>query len=482
MARPRRFRLPIFLLRRDGLYLAGALALLALAGAYLYWSRPTPLTVAVGPRDSADARLMEAYAALLDKERRGIRLALTYQDDVRDAAAALQDKRADLAVVRPDVRVPENGLTLAVLRDEALVVVAPESAGIDGLAALAGRRLGLVARHQADGAFIANLLRYEDLSAVDPGGRPAPNQVGLATIRSEDVAAALSERRVDAVAVVAAPASPEAAAVVRAVEGAARDRKVAFAEVPEGEAIGQRFPQIAAVTIPAGAFGGRPRWPAEDMKSVGISYRLMARDDLKRETAAAVTQYLFEKRGRLSAAAPSAHLLKAPDFDSAITATSARLPNHPGAVDYFQREQLTFFQAYGDWVYLALFGGGSVGSALAWLGQRLRRKRRALVDVVLDRLMDILAEARESRDPAALDALAMEIDSLVLHAVRYARHRTTDTRTMSALILAIDSARSAVADRRRALVVGRDGIGDGAGDGSLGEAARCAALELRAAG
>ena len=477
MARPRRFRLPTFVFRRDGLFLVGALALLALGGLYFYWSLPTPLTVAAGPRDTPDARLVEAYAALLAREKRTFRLAVTYQDDVRDAAAALQAGKADLAVVRPDVRTPENGLTLAVLRDEALVVAAPEAAGITELSGLARKRLGLVARHAADTAFVTSLMRYYDLDpvAADTAGPLAANGVALVPLAADGVAAALAERRVDAVAVVSGSASPAVLALVRAVEGASRDRKVAFAAVPDGEAITQRYPEMPAVSIPAGTFGGRPKRPEEDLKTVGVSYRLMARDDLKRETAAAVTQYLFEKRARLAASAPSANLLKSPDFDSAVTATSARLPNHPGAVDYFQREQLTFFQAYGDWVYLAMFGGGSVFSAAAWLGQRLRRKRRALVDIVLDRLMDILAEARESTTLAALDERALEIDSLVLHAVRYARLRTTDTRTMSALILAIDSARSAVADRRRALASGN---GEAPRES---ETARRASLELRAA-
>lgn len=471
-----RFRLPLVLVRRDGLFLVGAVVLLAIAGLYFYWTRPTPLTVAAGPRGTPDARLIEAYAALLDREKRSIRLAVTYQDDVRDAASALQEGRADLAVVRPDVRSPENGLTLAVLRDEALIVAAPEAAGLAELPDLAGKRLGLVARHAADAGLVATLLRYYDLDAApaDAAGPLGPNQVALVPLAAEAVGASLTGRRVDAVAVVAGPASPAAAALARAVEGASRDRKVGFVTIPDGEAIAQRTPEIPAVTIPGGSFGGRPKRPEEELKTVGVSYRLMARDDMRRETAAAVTQYLFEKRTRLGAQAPSANLLKAPEFDSAATATSARLPNHPGAVDYFQREQLTFFQAYGDWVYLAMFGGGSVFSAMAWLGQRLRRKRRALVDVVLDRLMDILAEARDSTTVAALDERALEIDSLVLHAVRYARHRTTDTRTMSALILAIDSARSAVADRRRSL-------GGEAEPGREGATAPRAALELRGA-
>ena len=47
--------------------------------------------------------------------------------------------------------------------------------------------------------------------------------------------------------------------------------------------------------------------------------------------------------------------------------------------------------------------------------------------------------------------MTAEIDHLVTHAIRYARHQATNPRAMSALILAIDAARAAVADHRRDL-------------------------------
>ena len=68
---------------------------------------------------------------------------------------------------------------------------------------------------------------------------------------------------------------------------------------------------------------------------------------------------------------------------------------------------------------------------------------------MLDRLLCILSEARGAKTVAEIDDLALEIDGLVTHAVRHARKRTTGTKTMGALMLAIDSARAAIADRRR---------------------------------
>lgn len=454
MARFAGLRVPAFVFKREWLLLFGVLGLAAAIALLFYLWRPTPLKVAVGPAGSGEARLVEAFATTLSRLRQDVRLQIVPQGSVRESAAALERGAADLAVVRPDAGLPANGLTVAVLRDEALVIAAPEAAGIAELPDLARRRLGLVVRHEADLALLARLMAHYEIAPAGPGGS-GPGTAVLVPLPVEEVGSAIEGRRIDAAAIVAAPASAAAQALVRAVEGASRDRKITIVAVPDGDAIAQSLPEVQAVTIPSGALRGRPRRPAEEVRTVGVTYRLVARSDLRRQTVASVVQHLFEMRTRLAAETGAANLLKAPDFDSAITATSARLPNHPGAVDYYQREQLTFFQSYGDYIYLLAIFGGSLFSGLAWLTQRLARKRRALVDVVLDRLMKILADARGCDSVMVLDDLALEIDGLVIHAVRYARHRTTDTRSMNALTLAIDSARAAISDRRRSLLDGR---------------------------
>ena len=106
---------------------------------------------------------------------------------------------------------------------------------------------------------------------------------------------------------------------------------------------------------------------------------------------------------------------------------------------------------YGDWIWLGLFAGGGITSFLGWLAQVLARKRREAIDSVLDRLLLILSEARQSNSIGNLNELALEIDALVTRAVRLARTQTTSTRTMGSLIVALEGARAAVADRRREL-------------------------------
>jgi hypothetical protein len=202
------------------------------------------------------------------------------------------------------------------------------------------------------------------------------------------------------------------------------------------------------MTLPPGAISARPAIPDEETKTAAVSYRLMARAALDRGPVSVLTERLFQLRSGIARTEPAINLMKAPDND---TATSSVLPNHRGALDYFNREQQTFMDRYGDWMWFALFAGGGVSSGAAWMARLLVRRRREIVDEVLERLGELMKEARCAQTRDELDALTREIDDLVKTCLSYARQRTTTTRVMSALILAIDSARSAIGDRRAEL-------------------------------
>jgi hypothetical protein len=184
------------------------------------------------------------------------------------------------------------------------------------------------------------------------------------------------------------------------------------------------------------------------VKTVGASYRLMARASLSRVVAADVTQQLFEKRSAAALATDAAEYVQAPAYDTTVAATSARIPIHPGAIDYYERDQHGFIERYGDTLYLLGALAGGLVSVLAWIRQRLAGLRRERIDEIMDRLLEIAGQARALRDPAAIAALNAEVDALAMDVVRYAREREPDTRTMSAASVAIDTARATIADCR----------------------------------
>lgn len=318
---------------------------LAVAGlAYAYLTQPTTLIVAVAPNGGSEPTLLRAYAEALTKGKASIRLRLVPFGGVKESAEALRDGKADLAVVRPDVSMPRNGLTLAVLREQATFVVAPRQAGIEGLA---GKRLGILAPRRADHALVRSLVERHGLALRDdvPEGDVPERTVALVPVAEADLGRFLSEGRIAAVILLTTPTSAAAQRIVGIVRGADANGDATLFGAPEAASILARLPCLQAVTIPAGLYDGDPRLPGEDVSTVGSSYRLMARATLPRSVAAEVTQHLFEMRALLSEATPAAEDVTHPAYDSTVGATSARLPIHPGAIDYYEREQESLFSS-----------------------------------------------------------------------------------------------------------------------------------------
>ena len=173
----------------------------------------------------------------------------------------------------------------------------------------------------------------------------------------------------------------------------------------------------------------------------------MARSTLSRTVAAEATQHLFEMRTLLAEATPAANDVLHPAYDTTVGATSARQPIHPGAIDYYEREQESFIERYESWIYFVAIFGGGLGSVVAWLRQRVGRIRRERIEVATRRLLEIRSNARGETDASKLDGMAAETDDLAAGIARHAMRRTTEPRTLAAATFAVDAARSTVARR-----------------------------------
>ena len=434
--------------RRQDWLLAGlALVLVTVAVATYYLTRPTTLTVAVAPKGGSEPALLQAYADELARRKLGIRLKIVSFDGVRESAEALRSGKSDLAVVRPDVALPGNALTLAVLRELSAFVVAPSKAGIKGFSDLTGKRLGLLASRTADHTLVGTLLAHHDLGVLtgwSPKTELPKKAVTLVALEEADVGAALRDGRIDALVLVTTPNSALARRLVSIVRDAGDDDEIALFGVPDSTAVLARWPRLQAVTLPAALFGGNPRLPGEDVATVASSYRLMARADLSRSLAAEVTQHLFEMRSALADTVPAADAIMHPAYEDTADATSAHMPIHPGAIDYYEREQETFIERYESWIYLVAILAGGVGSTAAWLRQRLGRIRRERIEVATSRLLELRLKARQETDLSRLEAMAAEVDDLAASVARQALNRPTELRVLGAANVAIDATRSTV--------------------------------------
>jgi hypothetical protein len=145
--------------------------------------------------------------------------------------------------------------------------------------------------------------------------------------------------------------------------------------------------------------------PRKETKTFSTTVRLVASVDLDRSLVSRLAEGLFQRRQWIAGSVPEANFMQAPEEDKAM---SARLPNHRGAIDYFNREQQTFMDLYGDWLWLGLFAAGGVSSAVGWAAQALARRRREALDEILGRLLRILSKARESKSLDELHQLTLK--------------------------------------------------------------------------
>jgi TRAP transporter TAXI family solute receptor len=425
-------RQPLFAL------LATALGLIGLS--VLAWylvSQPTTLRVAVGPVANENVRVVSAAIQTMQREREPFRLRLMLTEGTAETAAALDEGRADLAIVRTDIGYPRSGATVAIMQTDHLILIAP-AGGPTSVTELAGKSIGLLRDHGGNRQMLEIVLRQ---SGVEPA------EVTPVAIRQAEIRTALDQKRIAAVMIVAPITSRVVADAVNVVAEAG-DGDVAFIPVPEANAIEQRHPLIEAETILRGSFGGMSPRPEKDTPTLTVSHHLLAAKSLADATVADFTRVLITAKAQIAAEAPLAARIEAPDQEKA-----SPIPIHPGTITYLDGQTTTFLERYGDWFYIGIMGLGLGGSLLAgWLSVSGARSRAALMER-LEGLDTLLAAARAAPDEASLTEVDAEADRIFAYALHETVRNNMDAASAMAFNMAITQVREAVIRRRRVLGV-----------------------------
>src|SRR4030088_1652749 len=268
--------------------LAGILAVVGtLAGGYYFAMQPVTLRIAVGPTNSDDVKVVQALTQAFSHSHGQVRLHPTQTDGAAASAQALAEGKADLAIVRGDLDVPKNAQAVATLRKNVAVLWVPPPAKAKGKKAapkitkipqLAGHRIGVVGRTQANVNLLKVILQQY---GVDP------NKVEIIQFPANEAADAIRNQKAD-VYLAAGPVNSKITA--DAISASARDGGTpTFLAIDSAEAIAQNYPVYEASEIPAGAFGGSPDRPDDDVKTISFSHHIGAREGLSESTVAAFT-------------------------------------------------------------------------------------------------------------------------------------------------------------------------------------------------
>lgn len=407
------------------------------AAALYAYNRPTELRLAVA-QGAQDFRLMTAAAQTFAHQREPVRLRIAPMADAAAAAASLEHGTSDLAVVRSDA-LPAAARAMVVLHRNAALLVAPGGTKLKKIADLRGRKVGLV---QENAGGRSNLRLLETI--LDQYGVPRES-VTATTLAPAAVANALRARAIDAVFLVALPQIGATSEVVGQV-AASNGQAPVFLPIAEAKAIAKRYPTLEATEVLRGALGGDPPRPAEALETSGVSVLLVGRASIDASVAGEVTRQFLTHRAALAALTPLANYMEAPSTDK-----DAAVPAHQGTIDFIDGDEHGFFDRYSDFFYLGAMLTSLVGSAAAAVASRLRLSNQERSEKLIERLLEILAGARAASNPAELDDYERELDEAVVASLTDGRLRKMAPAELHIVSLALDQARLAIQERRRAL-------------------------------
>jgi TRAP transporter TAXI family solute receptor len=428
--------------------LAGVLAIGAvLAAGYHIATRPVTLRVAVGPANSDDIKVMQALAQAFNNQPHSlVRLRLTQTDGAKASATLLGDGKVHLAIIRGDLEVPKNAQAVATLRKNVAVLWVPPAAKagkgkkaapkITKITQLAGRRIGVIGRTEAN----VNLLKVIlDQYGVDPA------KVEIIQFPVTEAVDAIRNQKADAY-LAAGPVNSKITS--DAIAASTRDGGTpTFLGIDSAEAIAQNHPAYDASVIPAGTFGGAPAKPEEEVKTISFSHHIVARKGISDSTIAIFTRQLFAIRQTLKNEFPLAAMIETPDTDK-----DANIPAHPGAAAFVDGEEKTFFERYSDFIWWGLMGLSAMGSAGAWFAGYLKKDERMASNSQRDRLLDLLAAARNCDSTEELDQMQSEADGILRHMLECFEHGAVEEGALTTFNIALEQFHNAIADRKALLL------------------------------
>jgi TRAP transporter TAXI family solute receptor len=424
--------------------LVGILALIGLLGAgYYYAVRPVVLRIAVGPPNSDDLKVVQALSQAFLTSHGQIRLRPIQTEGATASAQMIAEGRADLAIVRGDLSVPKNAQAVATLRKNVAVLWVPapvkgkkSSAKITRISQLAGRRIGVVGRTPAN----VDLLRLILLQyGIDPA------KVEIVQFPTGESVEAIRNHKADAY-LAAGPVNSKITS--EAIAASTHDGKApTFLAIDAGEAIAQNHPMYEASEIPAGAFGGSPDRPEDEVKTISFSHHIVARKDLSETTVAAFTRQLFAIRQTVMSEFPLAAKIETPDTDK-----DAFIPVHPGAAAFVDGEEKTFLDRYSDIIWWSLMGLSAMGSIGAWFASHLKIDERSNNSPARDRLLDMIAAARHTDSAEELERMQAEADDILRETLQRFEQKAIAEGALTSFNIALTQFHHAVADRRALLM------------------------------
>jgi TRAP transporter TAXI family solute receptor len=418
--------------------MGGLLFGVALVGFLFFSFSPATLRIAVGPPGSDDVKVIQSITQAFTRERHYVRLRPILTEGAAESAAELGAGKADLAVVRADLNLPEEAQSVAVFRKNLVIMWVTNAPGqkatkpIKTIQDLAGHRIGVIGKMEANVQLLKTILSESGV---------VHEKVEIMQFGTTDITNALRNQKVDAMMAVG---PVDSRITSEAISATTRKGTVpTFLDISAAEIIARKHPVYESTQIAAGALGANPQSPDDDITTLGVNHLIVARKAVSATTITAFTKQLFAIRHALQSEFPDVTKIEVPDTDKA-----APIPAHAGAAAYIDGTERTFLERYSDFMWLGIMLLSGLASAGAALRSYFKRGERAHNTALRNRLVDMIATVRDSVSIEELDRMQKEADTILRNTLSCFENGAVEEDTLSAFTIALEQFHDAVADRK----------------------------------
>ena len=332
------------------------LMFLALSGVvgyvvYDYTTRPKTLSIAVGSVDGDAVRLLSTLATRMAATNSPVQLRVVDAGTPLKAAEQFAKGEVDLAIARADIGDLSSARTVVTVANATMLILAPAGAGVSDMGSLRNKTIGVIGL-DTNQKIIDALSREYDLAAHKTTFRP---------LLPGDAVDAFKQRRIQALIVVLPLTERYMATVRMFAQGMPKGRMV-IVPVDSAGAIAELDKAYESFDMPKGTLRGSPPLPDDDMTTLRVPYYMVANAKLEDSAVNDLAKAIMNARRALIQQNPLLAQIAAPSSDK-----DAYIAIHPGAQAYFDGDETTLLDKYGDLIWYGSMALGALTSLFAAL-------------------------------------------------------------------------------------------------------------------
>ena len=418
------------------LLIAGLCLIAAGAGVYAYRYVKTPTTLTVVTPEGDAARLISAIAARIAVSGSLVRLKVVEKANPTDVVKALSAGDADLAIVRADGGGDlSDARTVVTITNAVVLIVVPPGGNIESIDGLKGKTVGVLAA-DVNRQIVALISREYDLERA---------KVVFRDLTLADLPNALKSKQVQA-ALVVMPITERSLAMLRNALPRNAKQKPGLVAIESAGAIAEIARAYESYDLPKGTLLGSPPIPDDDLTTLRVPYYLLAKRKLRTDTVTALAKAIMDARRDLLGEYPILAQMSAPSTDK-----DALIPVHPGAAAYFDGDEKTIFDKYGDQFFYGTMLLGSLMSLLAAAWKFMAKDPGAATKSPSMQIHALIADVNAAHDEAELAVIESRINDVLEGELERYASGDVEAGQANALNLAIHRLEYLLGQRRMAL-------------------------------